>query len=71
MLNRWIKRLVSSRWKNELREYLSTRAFRLPDSQIQELAKRFKTKPQLIEMLNEEIAIRLADAVIDFVEKKL
>ncbi len=67
LLLRWLKNDVLS----EVRRFLSERSFKLPPSQVEALAKRFKVKPELLEMLNEELATRLANEVLSRLQSYL
>jgi len=67
LLIRWLKSEIIA----DLRTYLRERALKLPSSQIDALAKKFKVKPEVLESLNEEIAIRVTDFAIKALEELL
>jgi len=54
-LLRWLRNEILS----DVRSLLRERALKLPSSQVDALAKKFKVKPEVLEMLNEEIATRI------------
>jgi len=67
LLIRWLRSEIIA----DLRTYLRERALKLPSSQIEALAKKFKVKPEVLESLNEEIAIRVTDFAIKALEELL
>jgi DNA-directed RNA polymerase specialized sigma24 family protein len=66
-LLRWLKNEILS----DVRRALTERTLKLPSSQVDALAKKFKVKPEVLETLNEEIATRITDQVIVFLEEYL
>jgi len=66
-LLRWLKNEILS----DVRRFLSKRTLKLPSSQVDALAKKFKVKPEVLEMLNEEIATRITDQVVVLLEEYL
>jgi len=66
-LLRWLKNEILS----DVRSFLSKRTLKLPSSQVDDLAKKFKVKPEVLEMLNEEIATRITDQVVVLLEEYL
>jgi len=66
-LLRWLKNEILS----DVRSFLSKRTLKLPSSQVDALAKKFKVKPEVLEMLNEEIATRITDQVVVLLEEYL
>jgi DNA-directed RNA polymerase specialized sigma24 family protein len=66
-LLRWLKNEILS----DVRRALSERALKLPSSQVDSLAKKFKVKPEVLEMLNEEIATRITDQVVALLDEYL
>jgi len=66
-LLRWLKKEILS----DVRRTLKERTLKLPSSQVDALAKKFKVKPELLEMLNEEIATRITDQVIVLLDEYL
>lgn len=67
ILIRWLKTEIIS----EVRNYLRDRALKLPSSQIEALSKKFKVKSEVLESLNEEIAIRITDMAVQALEELL
>ena len=66
-LLRWLKNEILSDVRSSLRE----RTLKLPPSQVDALAKKFKVKPEVLEMLNEEIAVRITDQVVALLDEYL
>jgi len=66
-LLRWLKNEILS----DVRSLLRERALKLPYSQVDALAKKFKVKPELLEMLNEDIATRITDQVVALLDEYL
>ena len=66
-LLRWLKNEILS----DVRRFLSKRTLKLPSSQVDALAKKFKVKPEVLEMLNEEIATRITDQVVVLLKEYL
>jgi hypothetical protein len=67
LLLRWFKKEILS----DVRLFLSKQGFKLPPSQVEALSKKFKVKREVLEMLNEELATRIADQVVSFLEEYL
>jgi hypothetical protein len=69
LLLRWLKNEILS----VVRRLLSEHTLKLPSSQVEALAKKFKVKKEVLEMLNEEIATRITDQLVsalkDYLEK--
>jgi len=66
-LLRWLKNEILT----DVRRFLSKRTLKLPSSQVDALAKKFKVKPEVLEMLNEEIATRITDQVVVLLDEYL
>jgi hypothetical protein len=66
-LLRWLKSEILS----NVRRTLTERSLKLPSSQVDALAKKFKVKPEVLEMLNEEIATRIAHQVVVLLDEYL
>jgi DNA-directed RNA polymerase specialized sigma24 family protein len=66
-LLRWLKNEILS----DVRRALTERTLKLPSSQVDALAKKFKVKPEVLEMLNEEIATRITDQVVALLDEYL
>jgi DNA-directed RNA polymerase specialized sigma24 family protein len=66
-LLRWLRNEILS----DVRSLLRERALKLPSSQVDALAKKFKVKPEVLEMLNEEIATRITDQVVVLLDEYL
>ena len=66
-LLRWLKNEILS----DVRRALTERTLKLSSSQVDALAKKFKVKPELLEMLNEEIATRITDQVVVLLDEYL
>jgi len=66
-LLRWLTKEILA----DVRRTLKERTLKLPSSQVDALAKKFKVKPELLEMLNEEIATRITDQVVVFLDEYL
>jgi len=66
-LLRWLKNEILS----DVRRALTESTLKLPSSQVDALAKKFKIKPEVLEMLNEEIATRITDQLVVLLDKYL
>jgi DNA-directed RNA polymerase specialized sigma24 family protein len=66
-LLRWLKNEILS----DVRRAFTERTLKLPPSQVDALAKKFKVKPEVLEMLNEEIATRIKNQVVALLDKYL
>jgi hypothetical protein len=66
-LLRWLKNEILS----DVKSFLKERALKLPSSQVDALAKKFKVKPEVLELLNEEIATRITDHVVALLDEYL
>jgi len=66
-LLRWLKNQILS----DVRRALSERKLKLPSSHVDALAKKFKIKPEVLELLNEEISTRIADQVVALLDEYL
>jgi len=66
-LLRWLRNEILS----DVRSLLRERTLKLPSSQVDALAKKFKVKPEVLEMLNEEIATRITDQVVVLLDEYL
>ena len=66
-LLRWLKNEILS----DVRRFLSKRTLKLPSTQVDALAKKFKVNPEVLEMLNEEIATRITDQVVVLLDEYL
>jgi DNA-directed RNA polymerase specialized sigma24 family protein len=66
-LLRWLKNEILS----DVRSLLRERALKLPSSQVDALAKKFKVKPEVLEMLNEEISTRITDQIVILLDEYL
>ena len=67
LLLRWLKNEILS----NVRRALTERTLKLPSSQVDALAKKFKIKPEVLEMLNEEISTRITDQVVSLLDEYL
>ena len=66
-LLRWLKNEILS----DVRRALTESTLKLPSSQVDALAKKFKIKPEVLEMLNEEIATRITDQLVVLLDEYL
>ena len=66
-LLRWLKNEILS----DVRRALTQRTLKLPSSQVDALAKKFKIKTEVLELLNEEIATRITDQVVALLDEYL
>ena len=66
-LLRWLRNEILS----DVRSLLRERALKLPSSQVDALAKKFKVKPEVLEMMNEEIATRITNQVVVLLDEYL